>query len=201
MSRQIDSLTEQLVMQAEPGNKPRKLFDGYGMYLDVMPTGKKVWRMKYRQDDGQENRLTFGRYPEVSLALARCRRSVARQMLHDGLDPRTEFNDAKMRPPKKVKPCSNPAARQAIERLRTLVLPLLCRVPADEIMRTDILATLEKIQQERSAAVIDVLYDVCAEIIFSCLSIGIDDLIEARMARQLDSVLSETSALGEVAAL
>ena len=51
-------------------------------------------------------------------------------------------------------------------------------------------AMLEKIQKERSVEVIDLLYDYCADIIFGCLGLGIDedDLIEAmrdaRMAQR-----------------
>lgn len=188
MSRQIAPLTEQQILKAEPGKGPRKLFDGFGMYLSILPTGNKVWRMKYRQRDGKESLLTFGRYPEVSLELARCRRSVARQMLRDGLDPRTEFNDAKMRPPKKVERSAPPAPTQAVERLRTLILALLCRAPVDEKMRADMQVVLERIQEERSDDVIDVLFDFCAEIIASLLSVGIDDLIEAKMAQRRAAV-------------
>jgi hypothetical protein len=41
-------------------DKPYKLADGVGRYLEVMPTVGKLWRMKYRQPDGKENRLSFG---------------------------------------------------------------------------------------------------------------------------------------------
>ncbi|MDI3292292.1 Arm DNA-binding domain-containing protein [Janthinobacterium tructae] len=103
MPKRIAPLTEQQLIQAVPGDKPCKLFDGYGLYPDVMPTGAKIWRMRFHLEDGRENALTFGHYPAVSLALARCRRSVARQMLHDGLDPRTEFDAVHMRLPKPVR--------------------------------------------------------------------------------------------------
>jgi len=192
MSKPFFPLTEQQVIQAEPGEKPRKLFDGAGLYLQIFPSGTKVWHLKFRQSDKRESTLTFGRFPDVSLELARCRRSAARQMLRDGLDPRTEFNANHMGLPKRpvamdvkqVEHTVDQSTIEAIERLRTIVLPLLCRVPPDEKMRSHMLAMLEKIQNERSAEVIDVLYDVCAEIIFTCLSVGIDDLIDARMAQR-----------------
>ncbi|MDO8050084.1 hypothetical protein O3301_16560 [Janthinobacterium sp. SUN211] len=43
------------------------------------------------------------------------------------------------------------------------------------------LAMLEEIQKGHSLEVIDLLYDYCADIIFGCLGLGIDedDLIEA----------------------
>lgn len=107
-----------------------------------------------------------------------------------GWNPRAEFNAENMswqkRSPikKQAERMPDQAARQAVERLRTLVSPLLCRVPINEQKRTDMLAILEEIQKERSAEVINVLYEICAEIIFGCLSLGIDEVIEARLAQR-----------------
>ncbi len=188
MPRRIVPLTDQQVKQAEPADKPWKLFDGYGLYVLILPTGTKTWRMKFRHADGKDKSVTFGRYPDVSLALARCRRSVARQMLHDGLDPRTEFSPDNMSWPKGNSPAErqaersrNQAVKKSVARLRTLVSLLFWRVPINEQKRTNMLVILERIQNERSADVVDVLYDVCAEIIFGCLSVGIDELIEVRL--------------------
>ena len=66
--------------------KSKKLADGYGMYLEVMPNGAKYWRLKYRFS-GKEKRLALGVYPEVSLAEARERRDEARKRLSAGIDP------------------------------------------------------------------------------------------------------------------
>ncbi|NLP62337.1 Arm DNA-binding domain-containing protein [Paraburkholderia sacchari] len=41
-----------------------KLFDGGGLYLELMPSGSKKWRLKYRFN-GKENRLTFGDYRPI----------------------------------------------------------------------------------------------------------------------------------------
>ena len=41
------------------------------MYLEVVPSGSKIWRMRCRQPNGKNTRLTFGPYPEVSLLLVR----------------------------------------------------------------------------------------------------------------------------------
>ena len=77
--------------------------------------------------------------------------------------------------------CVSQVGRQALERLHGLVFPALSRVEADESVRSDMQAMLEKIQKERSVEVIDLLYDYCADIIFGYLGLGIDedDLIEA----------------------
>ena len=64
------ALTDTGIKKAKPGEKPIKLFDGDGLFLHVMPTGSKIWRMAYRVD-GKQKMITFGKYPEVSLAQAR----------------------------------------------------------------------------------------------------------------------------------
>lgn len=63
-----------------------KLSDGGGLYLAVLPTGTKAWRLKYRFQ-GKERTISFGLYDEVSLAEARRRRDLARAQLRDNLDP------------------------------------------------------------------------------------------------------------------
>ena len=64
----IKPLTDAAVRGAKPREKAYKLADGQGMYLEVMPTGAKYWRLKYRVD-GQERRAALGVYPAVSLPL------------------------------------------------------------------------------------------------------------------------------------
>ena len=66
--------------------KPGKLADGGGLFLLTKDSGAKLWRMKYRHD-GRERLLSFGQYPEVSLAEARRRRDEARAVIRDGGDP------------------------------------------------------------------------------------------------------------------
>ncbi|MDY3810663.1 integrase arm-type DNA-binding domain-containing protein [Desulfovibrio porci] len=80
-------LTDTAIRNAKPGNKPAKLSDGGGLYLEVAPTtGGKWWRLKYRID-GREKRISLGTYPTVSLKEARRRRDEAKEQLAHGLDP------------------------------------------------------------------------------------------------------------------
>ncbi|WP_116365581.1 tyrosine-type recombinase/integrase [Parahaliea mediterranea] len=79
-------LTATKVKAAKPAEKAYKLFDGRGLFLQVTPAGSKSWRLKYRIG-GREKLLTFGPYPEISLADARDRTTEARRELLDGKDP------------------------------------------------------------------------------------------------------------------
>ncbi len=71
---------------AKPKEKPYKLGDGAGMYLEIMPNGSKYWRLKYRAL-GKEKRLALGVYPSVSLSEAREKRDEAKKLIREGIDP------------------------------------------------------------------------------------------------------------------
>lgn len=86
MPRRIAPLTDTKVKTVKPTEKPLKLFDGWGLYLLVTPTGGKLWNLKYRID-GKEKKLSLGAYPDVSLAEARQKRDHARTLLASGVDP------------------------------------------------------------------------------------------------------------------
>ena len=86
MPRKVTPLTDSAIKAAKPQDKPYKLTDGQGLYLEVMPGGSKLWRLKYRYAD-KEKRLALGAYPAVPLQQARQRRTEAREQLANGVDP------------------------------------------------------------------------------------------------------------------
>ncbi|WP_339528178.1 Arm DNA-binding domain-containing protein, partial [Pseudomonas sp. EL_65y_Pfl2_R96] len=80
-------LTNAAVKAARPKPRAYKRTDGQGLYLHVAPTGTKSFRLRYRDQDGREQTLTFG---AISLAEARARRDVARVAIARGEDPRKD---------------------------------------------------------------------------------------------------------------
>jgi integrase len=89
------TLTAIAAQKARPREKPYKLAAGGGLYLEVMPTGAKYWRWKYRHV-GKEKRLALGVFPEVSLAQARAKRDEERARLREGNDPLTHRKAKKL---------------------------------------------------------------------------------------------------------
>lgn len=87
-------LTDTAIRTAKPKEKPYKLTDGGGLYIEVAPGGGKWWRLKYRFG-GKEKRLSLGVYPFVSLKDARARAIAAKELLARGLDPSAERKAAK----------------------------------------------------------------------------------------------------------
>lgn len=98
------SLTDTKIKNAKKAEKPYKLTDAKGLYLEVRPSGSKLWRYRYRID-GKENVFAMGQYcspvdrekPEdaderksagrYSLEEARQERLRARDLVKQGIHP------------------------------------------------------------------------------------------------------------------
>jgi hypothetical protein len=87
MPKRVPPLTQLQIRNAKPADKPYKLADGGGLYLEVTPAGGKHWRMKYRRPNGKEGKPHFGAFPAVPISDAREKRDSARQLLAAGTDP------------------------------------------------------------------------------------------------------------------
>lgn len=86
MPKRTLPLSDIQVKNAKSKEKNYKLADGGGMYLLVTVSGGKLWRLDYRYKDKRKT-MSFGSYPEITLGEARKRRSEARQLLANGVDP------------------------------------------------------------------------------------------------------------------
>tara|TARA_R110000787_G_scaffold220284_2_gene329047 strand:+ start:163 stop:1350 length:1188 start_codon:yes stop_codon:yes gene_type:complete len=79
-------LSDLQLRQIKPKDRPYRISDGGGLFIEVRPNGSKLWRLAYRFD-GSQKLMAFGSYPETSLARARERRQEAKALLQDGTDP------------------------------------------------------------------------------------------------------------------
>ena len=79
-------LSDAAIRAAKPSEKAYKLPAGGSLYLEVSPTGAKLWRWKYRLL-GKESRAALGRYPDVSLRDAREAAESARKLVAQGIHP------------------------------------------------------------------------------------------------------------------
>lgn len=88
-------LTDTQIRAAKAVDREVKLYDGLGLYLVVNPRGSKLWKMRYSYG-GRERKLSFGRYPEISLRDARDKRDEARKVIAAGNDPSLLKRKAKL---------------------------------------------------------------------------------------------------------
>ncbi|MFM8331604.1 MAG: tyrosine-type recombinase/integrase, partial [Candidatus Methylumidiphilus sp.] len=150
-------LTDSAIKNAKPQEKPVRLFDGGGMYLELSPAGGKYWRLKFRID-GKEKRLSLGVYPDVTLKEARAKRDEARKMLSQGIDPAAQRKATKAADSdtfeavylewlekfcKRWKPSHAENIRRRIEKD---MIPWIGARPIKEITPPELLAALRRIE-------------------------------------------------------
>ncbi len=144
-----NSLSDAKCKAAKPNGTPFKLFDGGGLYLWVSPKGTKVWRMAYRLI-GKQQTISFGPYPDVSLAEARAKRHELKAKLREGDNPsrKTEkaasklFRDAVSEYWEKRKDISPSYRSKALRGLERHLFPALGNKSINSITREELLDAL-----------------------------------------------------------
>ncbi len=89
-------LTETRLRALKPKDKPYKVADERGLYIEVSPSGGKLWRFRYRIG-AVEKKLSIGLYPEIDLKQARQAAYEARAKVASGGDPAMEKRKQKIR--------------------------------------------------------------------------------------------------------
>lgn len=79
-------LSDVAIRAAKPAAAVKKLSDGGGLQLWLMPSGAKLWRLAYRFA-GKQKKLAIGPYPAIGLSDARAKRDEAKAHLVAGRDP------------------------------------------------------------------------------------------------------------------
>jgi integrase len=184
-------LTDTAIRNAKPRDKTYTLGDGEGMYLEVMPNGTRFWRMAYRQPNGKKNRLTFGKYPEVSLAEARDKRLAARKQLAQGIDPgRTKREEKQAREKAALNTFEAVArawlARTAAERatstqekntawLERNIFPAIGALPISTIKPWDVLSALRVIEKRGAIESAHKIKQLCGQVFRFAVASGLAD--------------------------
>jgi integrase len=86
------SLNNIIAQNAKPKQKPYRISDGKGLWLEIKPNGSKFWRYRYEMA-GKENVFAIGEFSNpkspghVSIEAARRAREQARELVKKGLHP------------------------------------------------------------------------------------------------------------------
>ncbi|MFO0500402.1 MAG: tyrosine-type recombinase/integrase, partial [Pseudomonadota bacterium] len=155
-------LTNAKCLNAKLLDKPYKLFDGDGLYLQVAKAGTqggKYWRFKY-MFAGKERLMAFGTYPEISLADARERRNAARKLVANGVDPSEAKKAEKVAlagsdsfeavarewHTKNLHTWADKHGVAILARLQQNIFPWLGKKPINQISAPDLLAVLRRME-------------------------------------------------------
>jgi integrase len=121
-----------------------------GLTLRVSKTGVRTFTLLYKTG-GRLNRMTLGRYPEISLAKARGLALEAMSTVADGEDPKAKTEASVQSVWDEYAKREGAKLRSFEERERTfkrLVLPTLGPRPIDKIKRSEIVHLLDRIEDD-----------------------------------------------------
>lgn len=79
-------LTDVAIRKAKPAERPYRLSDAGGLFLEVRPNGSRLWRYAFRLG-GKQNLYAVGAYPAVGLQEARQLHAEARALVRAGVNP------------------------------------------------------------------------------------------------------------------
>jgi integrase len=197
------TLTVIQARNAAPKERDYKLFDSHGLFLLVTKAGTRSWRFKYRHGR-KEKLLTFGQFPEVTLAAARDQRNKARAILREGKDPAIEARKLKQALIAAANTTFKSVAEAWFEdelpgwsishakrvkfRLEKDIYPEFGKLPISEIDSRTILAALRKIERrgsiETAKRVRGYVFAIFERAIGECL-LEKDDNPAARVSKSL----------------
>jgi integrase len=126
------SLSDAKARNAKPKAKPYKISDGGGLFLLIKPSGSKYWRLRYFFA-GKEKMLALGVYPDVTLAVARERRTQAQKQLATGNDPGEVRKEAKLLATAKRLNSFESVAREWLDKRKHEWAPITAEVARDRI--------------------------------------------------------------------
>lgn len=165
MARVATPLTATEVKSAKAKDKAYKLFDGLGLFLFVDKTGGKLWRLKYKSPvTDKEKTYSMGRYPDISLLLAREKRQELRSLIAQGIDPMLAKQEEKVKLVAEEVKRSDTFKKVAEEffkhktdlseghlkrqqaRLKNDIYPFMGDTPITEITRINVIEAVKKIE-------------------------------------------------------
>jgi integrase len=156
------ALSDTKLKSLKPRQKAFSISDGGGLFIEVMPGGKKVWRLRYRLNDIQE-KVSLGEYPYHTLTDARQWREECRQMVAKGASPMKAKRKARAskKEPDEVKAFAHIWMQEVVEKTtknprnirRVLdkdIIPAIGNKRLSEVAVSDVLAITDRVKARGS---------------------------------------------------
>ena len=155
------------------------------MYLLVTPKGQKWWRFDYRLH-GKRYTLSLGVYDDVSLKTARERRSKARELVANGINPsKVRFEEKAARASarsfkdvveewrkKKALKWTPKHSERVHSRMNAYVYPWLGSEAIDDVTAPDLLAVLQRVENKGTFETARKLRGYCGQVFRYAIAAG-----------------------------
>ena len=172
-----------------PSGKGNKLFDGAGLFHKLKSTGK-FWHFKYRFLD-KEKLISFGQYPQTTLAEARKMRDEAKKLVFNSKDPAevkkiqkqelqtnydNNFESLTRKWHEQNKYTWNPKhAETILNRFEAKIFPSIGKLPIRNITPPQLLAAVEKVQDNGNHDLAHRMMQMCSKVFRFAVARGLCD--------------------------
>jgi integrase len=179
-------LTNVVVLNAKPQEKPYKLIDGRGLYVLINKAGK-YFRWDYRFA-GKRKTLALGIYPEISLKEAREKHEDLRRLLARDIDPMEMKKQKKAEVLAEVENSFEFVAREwfaknkvvwtarhadtIISRLQNNIFPWLGAVEISAISAPMLLEALRRIEERGATETAHRVKQICGQVFRYAIATG-----------------------------
>lgn len=156
------ALSDTGILDLKASEKPYKVRDSEGLYLEIRPTGARLWRYRYRLG-GKENMFAIGAYPEIRVTDARRARDEARRLVSQGINPSHHRKEQQKLKVRRDDDSFEAMARDWLDSVRHQwsertqrqrerlfekdIFPVIGGVPMRELTREQGLAVIQKIEK------------------------------------------------------
>jgi integrase len=161
-------LTDIKLKSARARDKRYQIADSDGLYIEIMPSGKKYWRLRYSENN-KRSWHTIGEYPATGLQEARERRNELRKKLRDGapLAPHgTTFRDVALEwADAHDKKILNERDRiKTRNRMNNHLLPFIGGKDIASIAPSDVLPVLQRLEARKNYEMLSRVRSICSQV-------------------------------------
>lgn len=185
-------LTDNKIKALKPKDKPYKTADGGGLYVYTTKAGAKSFRFDFKLN-AKWGTVTFGIYPEITLADAREQHEQARAKLAKGLDPRQANEEENQLKPfsfyaidatsrAELRPST---VEERLKRMQKYLFPILDKKPVTDITAIDILNICQPIADRGNRETARLLAGYCRQTFDLLLSLQLVSINPAESIRRL----------------
>ena len=167
---------------------PKKKAVGNGLYIAPKKVGGKYWVFRYTRINGEETSISFGDYPEVTLADAEFKTLEANKLLSKGIDPsfakKTSIEEkkgiyannfevvAREMIDMHYKHLSQSYKVRSLRRLELYVFPWVGKKPISEVYPKDLMEIFKKLLHANKAPTIKKTREVVNLVFKYALTMG-----------------------------
>ena len=173
-------LTDVTIRNLAAAEKPYLVNDEDGLYLEVTPKGKKLWRIRCRIN-GKETKRSLGAYPRISLKEARRLRDEAKDKIASGKAqeigsrgvPTDTFAEMAMEWfNQDILPLSKSHSERVLSRLHRFLFPIFGDRCVRNIGARDLLAVAKEIEASGRIETARIVTGIACQVLQYCFRTG-----------------------------